>query len=594
MRAAIYARISSAGEPDDNERTTLTRQIEECRLYCERMGHEVIQVEQDRNLSGRLWPDTPECREKGNQDTRLQKYFSRRSKRGELSYRPGLGAILSNTVVEVVVVREWSRLFRPVEGSTLLAWMLDRADAGLQVVDCAGQDIIRGIVNRIVQVVEDSQVSGRATKARNAQIELLDKGYRYGDYRIYGYSYLGKHEVVQIPNEIEVVKLVWEKAAAGMGWTQIRDFLNDNGYRTRKGGKWLMQTVRAILKRPEYHGKAYDSKRRLISSAVYPDILQHPEWLGQIQRRMAAKSRRSGRAAGNSDLVLHPVSGLVYCGQCGGRMRLTQCGKAGHYRYRYYNCSSYLRHKTKRCYGSNVGEAELVKAANWFTPVHYLSVVQQLRQSEDTARQIAMLKTQRESLQTKQDSLFDSAPELTAALQRQLDRLQEQIEATETEIAALWASSTIADDEPEYDFAVAELAAEDVTATKPAALSDAIRRAVKRLTVSKDSVLLELATGDSVEIPAWKAGQGGGKRLPTARVRVEGERLHVSLHCGDRYEYDTLCLSQTLLVEIVADPEPGREREHVGKMELGRQVADAITGTDADGAALLRDMDGKD
>jgi len=140
----------------------------------------------------------------------------------------------------------------------------------------------------------------------------------------------------------------WEKIGAGM-----RKYPNANPT------KWAAATIIQILKKEEYMGWAvlnktvketYKSKRkqapqenRLIFKDAHPQIIGEEVW--NIVQRLRATKRRPQTIGGDPN----PLTGILYCADCGHKMYHKQ-GIAGgrNTPHNEYVCSSY-RHYSRTC-----------------------------------------------------------------------------------------------------------------------------------------------------------------------------------------------------------------------------------------------------
>lgn len=113
-------------------------------------------------------------------------------------------------------------------------------------------------------------------------------------------------------DEASIVKRIFEDYASGKTILQIcRDF-EEEGI-TNKGGKFVPQTVRHILKREEYtgiyviHGKTYDK--------IYPPIISK-ELFQTVKERLDAN--RYGCRKDNHEIFR--FKDKIYCGCCDRKM----------------------------------------------------------------------------------------------------------------------------------------------------------------------------------------------------------------------------------------------------------------------------------
>ena len=159
----------------------------------------------------------------------------------------------------------------------------------------------------------------------------------------YGYRVGLRHRLELIPEEAAVVRYIFRMyIQEGLGIRLIARRLNEEGYRTRKGGNWSMITIRDILRNRVYLGTYARFGVRVAGSHA---SLVSPEDFRKAQDRMAAR-RTAGGPRTVSPFLL---SGLAHCGACGHRMigvsrrqswtRRTDGGTSSA-EYRYYQCGS--------------------------------------------------------------------------------------------------------------------------------------------------------------------------------------------------------------------------------------------------------------
>lgn len=112
--------------------------------------------------------------------------------------------------------------------------------------------------------------------------------------------------------QAEVVRLIYKSFVAdGMSLNAICGRLNDEGYKTWAGTRFVNTHMRRAIQRPEYSGRTRDSKGNLIKSNVYERIVDDATW-NAAQKLLGTAIDRSYKKHVN-----HPCSGLVRCSSCG-------------------------------------------------------------------------------------------------------------------------------------------------------------------------------------------------------------------------------------------------------------------------------------
>lgn len=158
----------------------------------------------------------------------------------------------------------------------------------------------------------------------------------------YGYGIGKAGRLEQVPREADLVRLMFHLyLEEGRGVRSMAGYLNQQGYRTRRGRNWSMVTLRDILRNRVYIGTYHRFGLRMPGNH---SPLVPPGDFRRVQDLMQSRSPMR-RAA---DVQPFLLSGLAYCVQCGNRMigvtrRQTWRRKDGHRMrgvYRYYQCQS--------------------------------------------------------------------------------------------------------------------------------------------------------------------------------------------------------------------------------------------------------------
>jgi site-specific DNA recombinase len=316
-RAAVYVRIS---RDPSGEGLGVGRQEEDARALAEKRGWEVVATFTDNDASA----------------------TSGRA-------RPGWEALLEaigDGKVNALVAYSSSRLYRrPADLGRLI--QLVKAKPGFQiatvasgpiVLDTADGRMLAGILAEVDQAEAD-RIRERVSRARKARVQ---SGLDAGGSRPFGYEALptgpprkrdGKPRL-QITGEV-----VPEEAAAIRDAAQrlpqgesIRSILRDwekRGIRTSKGYAWTSASLRHTLRSPRLAG-------------VHPETGERAHWkpilTQRVHRDLVALYADPARLrARRGDRYL--LTGLVFCGVCGTKLRGRPSGRA-----RRYVCNSLAVH----------------------------------------------------------------------------------------------------------------------------------------------------------------------------------------------------------------------------------------------------------
>ena len=181
------------------------------------------------------------------------------------------------------------------------------------------------------------------------------------------------------PEAAAVVRRIFEMRAEGIGRQTIANILNDEGvmipldYRYKKIGKeppvysrhlWQAQTIRRILVNPIYLGTLAQMKETTVSYKNHKTIYKNrADWVviennhepiisrelwDKVQEVNASVSR--GRCT--TERVTLPLSGLLYCDECGAKMKM---GKTPENKSPYsYRCGMHVRYGSGYCSTHNI------------------------------------------------------------------------------------------------------------------------------------------------------------------------------------------------------------------------------------------------
>ena len=175
-----------------------------------------------------------------------------------------------------------------------------------------------------------------------------------------GYNVAPDGTYVINEQEAKAVRMIFEMYAAGKGYSEIITALNKDGHRTQTGRPFGKNSIHDILVNEKYRGvyifnrsaskekgsrnhhKSKNEDEIIKIEGGMPRIIDDETW-ERVQERM--RSNKRGR---NSAKEIYLLSGLIYCGKCGGAM--TGARKfAGRNKDLYvtYECS--MRKRTKTC-----------------------------------------------------------------------------------------------------------------------------------------------------------------------------------------------------------------------------------------------------
>jgi len=217
--------------------------------------------------------------------------------------------------------------------------LLTIEETGVQVFNAAAdREAVRTLVEAWAERGEGTPVSERV---RAAMRRKAVRGEALGR-PPYGYRVGPRRRLEIVPEEAVVVRYMYRLYLhEGLGIRRLAGRLNDEGIKTRRGGRWSMVSVRDILRNRTYLGtytrfgvKVPDSHPALVTPADFRRVQDHLEAHQPAPRRRAAEP--------------FLLSGMAYCARCGNRLigvsrRQRWVTKGGEERaavYRYYQCET--------------------------------------------------------------------------------------------------------------------------------------------------------------------------------------------------------------------------------------------------------------
>ena len=171
-----------------------------------------------------------------------------------------------------------------------------------------------------------------------------------------GYELDESKRLIINPHEAEAVKIIYEMFAEGYGYDRIINYLNEQGYTTKKGLMFRKNSLYEILRNEKYTGifvfnklapmvnghrnnHAYNPTDKMIRvEGGCPQIIDK-ELFDKVQEIRAKNKRNTGSYHGKEFYLL---TGKVFCGVCGRRLQgnMRYCKRNGT-KFVSYRCDSH-------------------------------------------------------------------------------------------------------------------------------------------------------------------------------------------------------------------------------------------------------------
>lgn len=174
--------------------------------------------------------------------------------------------------------------------------------------------------------LEREQIKERTWMGRVARAKTgLHHG---GGYIPIGYNYSDGKLIID-PYEAEQVRKIFEWYLAGSSLKAITDRLQEEGYTNKYSSYNSWSSVRNILDNETYTGRLHFGD--IIVDDAHEAIISKE----QFEAAQVLRGKRKEKFGSNAFQSKHFLTGLLFCGHCGGRYYLRNTGK-----YSYYACYS--------------------------------------------------------------------------------------------------------------------------------------------------------------------------------------------------------------------------------------------------------------
>lgn len=172
------------------------------------------------------------------------------------------------------------------------------------------------LLKQMLDAVAEFDNSTRAERTRLGKLQKVKAGFWHGGPPPFGYAIQDKKLAVE-PEEAKWVKRIFEEAYRGIPSAEIKQILDSNGVKARRGGLWTIGSIDALIKNNHYTGQYlyHDKKADLKISIQCPQIVDESIWLAvqQIKKRDGNRHEQKNRTTRNFYLLRD----LMYCAHCG-------------------------------------------------------------------------------------------------------------------------------------------------------------------------------------------------------------------------------------------------------------------------------------
>jgi len=185
----------------------------------------------------------------------------------------------------------------------------------------------------------------------------------------YGFDYKDGTFTI-IPEEAEVVRMIFADYLSGLGKNAIMKKLIKLGVPTKCGGRWAESTVGSILTNEKAVGDMYLQKGFIadhVTKHWKPNSGELPKYYVEgnheaiidretfkaVQEEMA---RRVAKTRHPKKLTFSEFSGVIRCGRCGAKFRKKVNGAGTKYAKTVWACATYTYHGKHECAAKRIPE----------------------------------------------------------------------------------------------------------------------------------------------------------------------------------------------------------------------------------------------
>ena len=306
--AVVYARFSSLRQQE----TSIEGQLAAARKYAEAKGYTIIREYCDRAKTG-----TNDNREE------FQRMLSDCAKHQ----------------FTVIIVWKVDRFGRNREEITFNKY---RAKKNGVRVEYVAENVVEGPEGVILESVLEGMAEYYSLQlSQNVQRGLLEAAKKHhvpgGSCVSYGYRAAPDKTYEIDPETGPVVTKIFDLYAGGMTESEIIRWLNEQGYRTKRGVAFSRTSLVKMLRNERYIG-TYIFKDIIREEDVIPPLVEK-DVFRKVQEMLKVNKRQPSHRWNYAGYLL---TGKLFCGKCGESMvGRSGTGKAGT-KYCYYQCSKQM------------------------------------------------------------------------------------------------------------------------------------------------------------------------------------------------------------------------------------------------------------
>ena len=406
MKAVIYARYSS----DNQREESIEGQLRECMAFAAKNDIMVLRNYIDRAFSAKT------------------------------DNRPAFQEMIKDSakkLFDIIIVWKLDRFARNRYDSARYKAALKKN--GVKVVSATEviSDGAEGIIlESVLEGYAEYYSADLSEKVIRGMTENALKGKFNGGTLPIGYVVDEEHHLQIDPLTAPFVLEAYKRYADGATMTEIRDWLNAQGVKSKRGMPMNYNNVQLLLHNRRYMGE-FKYRDILIPTGIPPIVPK--ELFERVQERMEKNKKAPARHKAEDDYLL---TTKLFCGYCGAYL----CGEAGTSHmakvYHYYKCVSAKKHRgchkkpVRKEWLEDLVVNETMKMLNDDKTIEVIvSMVMDLQNRENTT--LPLLEHQLRDTETGIQNMLNAIQQgiLTTSTKERLQQLEATKEDLEQRIA---------------------------------------------------------------------------------------------------------------------------------------------------------------
>lgn len=348
-RVAIYCRVSTTEQAEEGY--SIDEQNVKITEYCNKEGHEIYNLYEDRGISGK-----------------------------SITNRPGIKQLLNDATknkFDLVIVWKLNRISRKLLDILNIVELLNKHNIAFRsLTESFETETPSGKLQlNIMGAIGEFE---RETIAENVKMGMIARS-KEGQWNggvVLGYDSIQlnnegkkrKNTVLKInENEANTVRKIFQLYSEGNGYKAIVNRINKEGYKTKRGNQFAVSTVKTILQNPVYIGKIrfnvrqdWSKKRRknindnpVLVDGQHEPIIDVETW-NKVQVILKERSKKHNKVYDSEQ----PLTGILRCPVCGAGMTISRSTRkksdGSKVILEYYSCGNWKNKGTAVCNSNSI------------------------------------------------------------------------------------------------------------------------------------------------------------------------------------------------------------------------------------------------